>query len=65
MPEDRLVEIRDLLAQLVQQARETAKRQEDLEALYRAALGAHRRWQRMGLAIIVPLMALVLYLVFR
>lgn len=42
MPEDRLVEFRDLLAQLVQQARETAKRQEDLQAMYRTALGAQR-----------------------
>ena len=65
MEEDRLVEIRDLLAQLLQQSRETAKRQEDLQALYRAALGAQQRWQRMGLAIIVPLVGLLLYLVFR
>ena len=65
MEEDRLVEIRDLLAQLLQQSRETAKRQVDLQALYRAALGAQQRWQRMGLAIIVPLVGLLLYLVFR
>lgn len=65
MPEDRLVEIRDLLAQLVQQSRETAKRQEDLQALYRIAIGAQRRWQRMALAIILPLVGLLLYLVFR
>jgi hypothetical protein len=65
MPEDRLVEIRDLLAQLVQQSREAAKRQQDSQALYQTALGAQRRWQLMGLAMILPLVGLLLYLVFR
>ena len=65
MSEDRLVEIRDLLAQLVRHSRETTARQEELQALYRAALGAQRRWKRLGLAIIVPLVGLLLYLVFR
>ena len=65
MTEDRLAEIRDLLAQLLQQARETARRQEDMQALYRVALGAQRRWQRFGLTIILSLVGLVLYFLFR
>lgn len=63
--EDRLVEIRDLLAQLVQASRDAAKRQDEHRDAFRAAMAAQRRWQRMGLAIMIPLIGLLLYLVFR
>lgn len=33
-----------------------------MQALYRVALGAQRRWQRIGLAIILPLVGLLIYI---
>ena len=62
--EDRLTEIRDLLRQLLEQARITARKQDEAMETYRAAVASHRKLQRFGSAIIVVVLALLATMIF-
>jgi predicted membrane chloride channel (bestrophin family) len=63
--DDRLVEIRDLLGQLLEQARATARKQDELMETYRAAIASHRKLQLFGVVVIVVLLGLLGTMMFR
>ena len=59
MSDDRLTEIRDLLAQLLEQARATGRKQDEVLESHRAAVASQRKAQRFGVLVIVVLLALL------
>jgi hypothetical protein len=59
MSDDRLTEIRDLLSLLLEQARATGRKQDEVLESHRSAVASYRRMQRFGVVVIVVLLSLL------